>query len=37
MCRILGVIDYGDEVYGSNNWPILSNFDAQAALKRYVN
>ena len=34
MCKILGVNDEGAEVYDSNNWPNLSNFDAQAALKR---
>ena len=34
MCRILGVNNDGDEVYDSNNWSILSKFDAQAALKR---
>ena len=33
MCRILGVNDEGDEVYDSENWPILSNFNANAALK----
>ena len=33
MCRILGLLDEGNEVYDSNNWPILSNFDAQEALK----
>ena len=34
MCRILGVNNDGDEVYDSNNWPILPNFNAQATLKR---
>ena len=33
MCRILSVIDDGDEVYDSNNWLIQSNFDAQVPLK----
>ena len=34
MCRILGVNNDGDEVYDTNSWPILPNFDAKAALKR---
>ena len=34
MCRILGVNNEGDEVYDTNNWLILSNFDPQGALKR---
>ena len=34
MCRILGVNNDSDEVYDSNNWPILPNFDAKVALKR---
>ena len=34
MCRILGVTNEGDEVYDTNNWPILLNFDPQEALKR---
>ena len=34
MCKILGVNDEDVEVYDSNNWSNLSNFDAQAALKR---
>ena len=34
MCMILGVIDDGAEVYDSNNWSILSNFDVYAVLKR---
>ena len=34
MCRILGVNNDGDEVYDSNNWPILPNVvDPQATLK----
>ena len=36
MCRILGVIDEGAEVCDSNNWPNLSNFDAQAELKHFM-
>ena len=28
MCRILGINNDGDEVYDSNNWPILPIFDA---------
>ena len=27
MCRILGVNNDGDEVYDTNNWPTLPNFD----------
>ena len=34
MCRILGVNNDGDEIYDSNNCPILPNFNAQATLKR---
>ena len=34
MCRLLGVNDKGDEVFDSNNWPILDNFDSQEDLKR---
>ena len=34
MCRILGINNDRDEVYDSNNWLILPNFDAQAILKR---
>ena len=28
ICRILGVSNEGDEVYDSNNWPVLANFDS---------
>ena len=34
MCRLLGVNNKGDEVFDSNNCPILDNFDSQEALKR---
>ena len=34
ICRLLGVNDKGDEIFDSNNWPILDNFDPQEALKR---
>ena len=29
------MLNEGNEVYDLNNWPVLSNFDAQAALKRF--
>ena len=34
ICRLLGVNDKGDEVFNSNNWPILYNFNPQEALKK---
>ena len=33
MCRILGVPNEGDEVSDTNSWPIVANFDPQAAVK----
>ena len=34
MCHLLGAHDEGDEVYDSNSWPILPNFNPQQALRR---
>ena len=34
MCRILGVNKEGDEVYDTNNWPILPNLHPQHAFKK---
>ena len=35
MCRLLGVNKKGDEVFDSNNWPILDNFprSSQAVMQ----
>ena len=34
MCRILGVPDEGAEVFDSNSWPIVENFNPQECLRR---
>ena len=34
MCRILGVHDEGAEVFYSNSWPIVENFNPQECLRR---
>ena len=34
MCRLLCVHDKDNEVYDSNSWPILANFNPQEALRR---
>ena len=32
LCRLVGTLVEGDEVYDSNSWPTINNFDPQAAL-----
>ena len=34
MCRILGVHDEGAEVFDSNSWPIVENFNPQECIRR---
>ena len=34
LCRILGIKDEDAEVYDTNSWPILPNFDPQQCLKK---
>ena len=34
LCKLVGAPNEGDEVYDSNSWPTLNNFDPQAALVR---
>ena len=37
MCKLLGVHDKGDEVFDSNNWPILDNFNPKKPSNDYAN